>query len=122
MTNWYYQVSGENIPATPVRENVESFAELQKALHTFGSADNTSLITLANYTETASASNCAFGIGQNLETLSHKSSLTESGKNTLNTNCYQLGTVGAGKDMQVSTFAHYDGVLVIEAGVATSAF
>ena len=31
ITNWYYQVSGENIPATPVRVDVESFAELHKA-------------------------------------------------------------------------------------------
>jgi hypothetical protein len=28
LKNWHYQVSGENIPATPVRGSVESFAEL----------------------------------------------------------------------------------------------
>jgi hypothetical protein len=123
LKNWYYQVSGENIPSTPVRETVESFAELQKALHTFGAADNTSLITEAIYTEASGATtNAGFAIGQNLETLSHKSTLTESGKNTLNTNCYLLGETNINKNLQVSTFAHFDMVLVLENGVFTAAF
>ncbi len=122
ITNWYYQVSGENIPATPVKEDVESFAELQKAFHTFGSTDNPGMIISTEYYNTDSANKCSFAIGQNLETLSHKSSLTESGKNTLNTNCYLLGTVSGAKTLQMSTFAHYDGVLVIENGVASAAF
>eukprot|EP00873_Tetraselmis_striata_P035333 jgi/Tetstr1/455597/TSEL_042409.t1 len=124
LKNWYYSVSGENIPQTPVRENVESFAELQKALHVFGSADNNSIFSLANYTGTAGGSaDNAFAIGQNLEVLSHKSTLTESGKNTLNTNCYLLGSVTTGSAAyQISTYAHFDAVLIIENGVATSAF
>eukprot|EP00873_Tetraselmis_striata_P035510 jgi/Tetstr1/455774/TSEL_042571.t1 len=82
LKNWYYSVSGENIPQTPVRENVESFAELQKALHVFGSADNKlhfhpSPITRARR---AAPPINAFAIGQNLEVLSHKSTLTESGQ------------------------------------------
>lgn len=125
--NWYYQVSGENIPATPVREDTEAFAELMKALHSFGSADNTTVIKRSNWKQTDGDGvdpnkKAAFAIGQNLETLSHKSTLTESGKGTLNTNCYLLGSVAGQKDLHVSTFAHYDGVLVIENGVATSAF
>eukprot|EP00873_Tetraselmis_striata_P025929 jgi/Tetstr1/446193/TSEL_003593.t1 len=105
LKNWYYSVSGENIPQTPVREDVESFAELQKALHVFGSADNNSIFTLANYTGAAGGSaDNAFAIGQNLEVLSHKSTLTESGKNTLNTNCYLLGSVTTGSAAyQIST-------------------
>ena len=103
-------------------EDVESFAELQKAFHTFGSTDNPGLIANTEYFNTNSANRCSFAIGQNLETLSHKSSLTESGKNTLNTNCYLLGTVSGAKDLLMSTWAHYDGVLVIENGVASSAF
>lgn len=127
ISNWYYQVSGENIPATPVREDIEAFAELMKALHSFGSADNTTVIKLSNWKETDGEGvdynkKAAFAIGQNLETLSHKSTLTESGKGTLNTNCYLLGSVAGEKDLHISTFAHYDGVLVIENGVATSAF
>ena len=123
LKNFYYQVSGENIPSTPVRETVESFAELQKALHVFGSADNTSLITKEIYTlTTGAATNSGFAIGQNLETLSHKSTVTESGKNTLNTNCYLLGETDLDSNLQVSTFAHFDMILVLENGVFTSAF
>ena len=35
-------------------------------------------------------------------------------KNTLNTNCYLLGTVAGAKNLLMSTWAHDDGVLVIE--------
>ena len=80
------------------------------------------MITNVEYFNTNSATRCSFAIGQKFETLSHKSSLAESGKNTLNTNCYLLGTVAGAKDLLISTWAHYDGVLVIENGVASSAF
>ena len=91
-------------------------------MHTFGSSENSALVDLTSYTCTNTGNGSSFAIGQNLETLSHKSSLTESGKNTLNTNCYLLGTVSGALDLQMSTWAHYDGVLVIENGVASSAF
>eukprot|EP00873_Tetraselmis_striata_P034641 jgi/Tetstr1/454905/TSEL_041769.t1 len=124
LKNWYYSVSGENIPQTPVREEVETFAELMKAMHTFGSTQNTSLINLTSWKNNSGGSaSGTFAIGQNLEVLSHKSTLTESGKNTLNTNCYLLGTVTPGSTAyQISTYAHFDAVLIIENGVATSAF
>eukprot|EP00873_Tetraselmis_striata_P001624 jgi/Tetstr1/421888/TSEL_012788.t1 len=124
LVNWYYSVSGENIPQTPVREAVESFAELQKALHVFESADNNSIFNLANYTGAAGgAADNAFAIDHSLEVLSHKSTLTESGKNTLNTNCYLMGSVTTGiAAYQLSTWAHFDAVLIIESGVATTAF
>jgi hypothetical protein len=122
LKNWYYQVSGENIPATPVREDVESFAELQKSIHVLNSVNNSGLIKASTYYNTDHATECSFVIGENLETLSHKSMLTESGKNTLNTNCYLLGECQPADALQMSTFAHFDAVLVIENGVATSAF
>eukprot|EP00873_Tetraselmis_striata_P015698 jgi/Tetstr1/435962/TSEL_024843.t1 len=124
LKNWYYSVSGENIPQTPVREEVETFAVLMKAMHTFGSTQNTSLINLTSWKNNSGGSaSGTFAIGQNLEVLSHKSTLTESGKNTLNTNCYLLGTVTPGSTAyQISTYAHFDAVLIIENGVATSAF
>ena len=123
LTDWYYQVSGENVPATPVKDTVESFAELLKAMHVFGAADNTSMISKTDYTlVTGGNTNSSFVIGQNLETLSHKSTLTESGKNTLNTNVYLLGRTNMNSALQVSTFAHVDMVLVCDGGVCTTAF
>lgn len=122
LKTWYYSISGHNVPATPVREPVEAFAELLKAFHTFGAADNTCLMNLANYTSTAGvAADSGFAIGQNLETLSHKSTLTESGVNTLNTNCFLLGTLTSTVALQISTWAHHDMLLVIENGVAVRA-
>jgi hypothetical protein len=122
LKNWYYQVSGENIPAIPDRENVESFAELQKAQHLLGSVNIAGLIERATYYKTDSTGQCSFAIGQNMETMSHRNTLTESGKNTLNTNCYLLGDCTPAAVLQMSTFAHFDAVMVIENGVATSAF
>eukprot|EP00873_Tetraselmis_striata_P022869 jgi/Tetstr1/443133/TSEL_031189.t1 len=55
-----------------------------------------SLKTLYTIFRNGGSASGTFAIGQNLEVLSHKSTLTESGKNTLNTNCYLLGTVTPG--------------------------
>eukprot|EP00873_Tetraselmis_striata_P022153 jgi/Tetstr1/442417/TSEL_030541.t1 len=109
LVNWYYSVSGENIPQTPVRDNIESFAELQQALYVFGSANLNSIFNLANYTGTAGGSaDNTFAVGHNL---SHKSTLTESGKNILNTNGYLLGTVAPGDDAYpISTWEHVDAI------------
>jgi hypothetical protein len=54
--------------------------------------------------------------------LSHKSTLTESGKNTLNINCFLLGDCTPAAAPHMSTFAQFDAVMVIENGVATSTF
>jgi hypothetical protein len=80
------------------------------------------LIVSATYYNIDSTGKCSFAIGQNLETLSHKSTLTESVKNTLNTNSYLLGDCTPAATLQMSTFAHFDAVMVIDNGVATSAF
>jgi poly(3-hydroxyalkanoate) synthetase len=85
LRNWYNQVSGENIPATSIFENVESFAELLKAQHVLGSVTIAGLIESSTKYNTNSTGECSFAIGKNLETLGHKSTLTECGKNTLNT-------------------------------------
>jgi len=59
-----------------------------------------------------------------LETLPHKSKLTESGVNTLATNthlvCQFKGAITA--PSHVATFAHYDGVLLIQNGICSVMF
>ena len=37
---WYYSIGGKNIPATPVKNPIEAFAELSKALHAFGTVNH----------------------------------------------------------------------------------
>jgi len=117
---WYYSVGGKNIPSTPVKGNAEAFAELSKSLHTFGSVDHTAMITRTNRI----GANGTYIIATDLETLAHKSKLTESGINTMSANTHlitQFATGLAAGD-RVDTFAHYDAVLMIQNGICSVQF
>lgn len=117
---WYFSVGGKNIPSTPVKSNVEAFAELSKSLHTFGSVDHTSMITLSTWTAAAGS----YVIATDLETLAHKSKLTESGINTLSANTHLIAQFAAGlaAPVRVDTFAHFDGILLIQNGICSVQF
>ena len=120
---WYYSIGGKNVPTTPVKTNSEAFAEMQKALHSLGAVSATSLI---NYTSWTASDAGTYIIAADLETLAHKSKLTESGVNTLTTNTHLIGQFGAAlaatSPLHVATFAHYDAILIIQNGVASVQF
>jgi len=62
-------------------------------------------------------------IAQDLESQPHKSKLSESGINTLSTNTYLIGQHAATTENHtIHTFAHYDGILVIQGGLASVQF
>ena len=108
---WYFIIGGRNIPSAPVKANTEAAAELCKALHAFGPQSHTSLITRATWI----ADEGTYLISADLESHPHKSKLSESGVNTLSTNTYlidQFKDVLA-KALNVQTYAHYDGILII---------
>ena len=114
---WYYSIGGKNVPTTPVKSTTETFAEFQKALHAFGAMNASSLMDKANWETTT------FAIGMDLETLPHKSKLTESGVNTLATNTYLICQFpNPAGPTHVATFAHYDGVLLIQNGICSVMF
>jgi hypothetical protein len=117
---WYYSIGGKNIPSTPVKSNTEAAAELCKALHAFGAQSHTSLITRATWI----ASEGTYLIAADLESQPHKSKLSESGINTLSTNTYLIGQFSGQliKPLNVQTFAHYDGILIIQGGLASVQF
>ncbi len=79
---WYYSISGVNIPLTLVKTTTEAAAELCKALHAFGSQSHTSLITRVTWTV---AKDGTYVIAADIESLPHKSKISESGVNTLST-------------------------------------
>ena len=118
---WYFSIGGKNVPTTPVKGNVEAFAELSKAIHVFGTIEHSSMV---DYTDWTSASQSSYIAAVDLETVAHKSKLTESGINTLNANTHFIGqwTTTGIPDMRVDTFAHYDGILLIQNGVASVQF
>ncbi len=116
---WYYSIGGKNIPSTPVKTSTEAAAELCKALHAFGAQSHTSLITLATWT----AGEGTYVIAADLETQPHKSKLSESGVNTLSTNTYLMGQFPEqAKNRRIDSFAHYDGILIIQGGLASVQF
>jgi len=117
---WYYSIGGKNVPTTPVKTDSEAFAEMQKALHALGAVSATSLIKYADWV----AATGTYIIAADLETLAHKSKLTESGINTLTTNTHLIGLFGTGllDAVHVATFAHYDAILIIQNGVASVQF
>jgi len=117
---WYYSIGGKNVPTTPVKTNSEAFAEMQKALHALGAVSATSLIKYEDWVAAAGT----YIIAADLETLAHKSKLTESGINTLTTNTHLIGIFGGALSdaVHVATFAHYDAILIIQNGVASVQF
>jgi hypothetical protein len=119
---WYYSIGGKNVPSTPVKSNAEAFAELSKALHAFGAIDHTCMLTHANWI----AGDGTYIIAADLETMAHKSKLTESGINTLSSNTHLITQFGAAiqanNALRVDTFAHYDAILIIQNGVCSVQF
>ena len=65
-------------------------------------------------------------VAADLETLAHKSKLTESGINTLSANTHLIiqfrGTNELAASLWVDTFAHYDAILLIQDGVCSVQF
>jgi hypothetical protein len=119
---WYYSIGGKNVPSTPVKSNTEAYAEMSKALHAFGAVDHTSMIQRSTWI----ADSGTYVIAADLETLAHKSKLTESGINTLSANTHLImqfgGTNGLAAAVRVDTFAHYDAILLIQNGVCSVQF
>ena len=117
---WYYSIGGKNVPSTPVKTDTEAFAELSKALHIFGTIESTSMIKKSTWTATAGT----YLVATDLETMAHKSKLTESGINTLSANTHLIGQFAGStnKAVRVDTFAHYDGILIIQNGLCSVQF
>ena len=117
---WYYSIGGRNLPSTLVETNTEAAVELCKALHALGAQSHTSLITRANWTVAQGGTD---EIAQDLESQSHRSKLSESGINTPSTNTYLIGQhTATAENHTILTFAHYDGIIIIQGGLASVQF
>jgi hypothetical protein len=120
--HWYYSIGGKNVLSTPVKSSTEAYAELPKAINAFGAVDHTFMIQRSSWI----APSGTYVVAVDLETLAHKSKLTESGINTLSANRHlimQFGSAnGLAKAARVDTFAHYDAILLIQNGVCSVRF
>jgi hypothetical protein len=105
-----------------VKYDAETFAELSKALHTFGAIDYICMLNNGTWT----ATDGTYIIAADLETMAHKSKLAESGVNTLSSNIHLIMKFGVQipprKAVRVDTFAHYDAILIIQNGVCSVQF
>jgi hypothetical protein len=118
---WYYNIGGKDIPSTPMKTNTEAAGEFVKALHAFGAQSHTSMFTCPSWIH---ARDGIYIIGADLERLPHKSKLSESGVDTLSTNTYLIGQFPAqtAQDQTIHTWGHFDGILVIQNGLASVQF
>ena len=95
---------------------------MSKSIHAFGAVDHTSMIQRSTWI----AESGTYAIAADLETLAHKSKLTESGINTLSANTHLImqfgGANGLSAAVRVDTFAHYDAILLIQNGVCSVQF
>ena len=91
-----------------------------KAIHAFGAHSHTSLINRSTWTAAAGT----YVIAADLESQPHKSKLSESGINTLSTNSYLIGqfATAAAAALNLSMFAHYNGILIVQGGLASVQF
>jgi hypothetical protein len=113
----YYSIAGHNVPATPVRSSAEAYAELCKSMHSFSSVDNAGMMKLADYTSSSAGT---FAIGIDLETLSHKSKITDSGINTVGATTLLNASFSTAitTPLRVDSWSHFDGWLIIQNGQA----
>ena len=118
--SWYYNIGGRHFPATPIRRSVEAYAELLKSVHALGCVSGVpSLIDYSIWT----ASNGAFIASADLESMIGKSKLASAGVNTLSINTHLIGDRSGTIDaLRLDTFAHYEGILIIQNGIAMVQF
>lgn len=120
--SFYYSIAGHNVPATPVRSTPEAYAEVVKANHAFGALGfGGGVIDLSEYGNTGDG---AFCIGMDLETLSHKSKVTDSGINTVGATVLLNATLGSATtvSLRADTWSHFDGWLVVTNGQAMARY
>lgn len=108
--SYWFQIGSQMVPAKPVTDPYEAYAELQRSMHDLSIGSGDSVITRKNFIDKK------FMIGLELESLSHRSDVLNSGLNTMSTNIYfnpvYDGTLD--KTVRCDFFAHYDAMLMID--------
>lgn len=108
--NYWFQIGSHFVPSKPVANVWEAYAELQKSMHDLSLANGDSILSRNTYTDRK------FMIGVELESLSHRSDVLNSGLNTTSLNIYwnpQFSSV-VSDTRRVDFFAHYDGLVMID--------
>lgn len=107
---YWFQVGSQMVPSKPVREVFEAYTELQRSMHDLSVGNGDSVLNRTSY------AGDRFMIGLELESLSHRSDVLNSGMNTMSLNIYWNPTYKSApaNAIRVDTFAHYDALLMID--------
>ncbi len=118
---WYYSIGGKPTPATPVKKNGESYAELLKSIHQLGCIGAPTMIDYTSWTQTSDGT---YIISTDLEYLHGKSKLASNGVNTLSANTHLIGNLAGSlaSPVRLDTFAHHESILIIQNGLAMVQF
>jgi hypothetical protein len=108
--SWWSSIGSHQQPAKPVNNIFESYCELQKSMHDLSVGNGDSILSRDTY------SGSRFMVGIELESLTHRSDIINSGLNTNGINIYYAPefTSADTKVKRVDFFAHYDMLLLID--------
>ena len=107
-----------------MKSDTKAAVELSKAMHAFGTHSHTCILNKSTWSTATTATYSTYIVTQDFESQPHKSKISESGINTLSANTYLIGQfrVALPAALNVQSFAHYDGILVIQGGIASVQF
>jgi hypothetical protein len=109
--NYWFQIGSQMVPAKPVSHVYEAYTELQRSMHDLSIGSGDSVLNRTSY------SGSKFMQGLELESLSHRSDVLNSGLNTMSLNIYwnpKFKAGGYSTATRVDFFAHYDALLMID--------
>lgn len=110
VASYWFQVGSHYVPAKPVNHVFEAYTELQRSFHDLSIGNGDSVINRDTF------SNRKYMIGLELESMSHRSDVLNSGLNSTSLNIYFNPTFEGttGETRRVDTFAHFDCLLLID--------
>lgn len=107
--NYWFQIGSHMVPQKPVSHVYEAYAELQKSMHDLSLGQGDSILNRTTYLSKK------FMIGLELESMSHRSDVLNSGMNSNSLNIYFNPTFASYTETRrVDTFAHFDSLLIID--------
>jgi hypothetical protein len=117
---YQFTINGVRTPSKPVESNPEAFAEAQKAFHAYGCLEHMGIINSATW----AANEGKYTIATDLESQSHKSTLSENGVNISTSVSHLTAQFGSQltSSLTVDVFSHYGGYIEVGEDGLVSAF
>lgn len=110
---YWWTIGSHQVPSKPVTNLFESYCELQKSMHDLSVGNGDSILTRNTY------AGDRFMVGVELESLTHRSDIINSGLNTNSINIYYAPEYTSAQIMDINVkrvdfYAHYDLLLLVD--------